>query len=280
MARLRNFLVTFVGLLFVSYAVADEGVLNSEGCHYALMTGAYHCHHIDGSTTFPDPSRHPRNRSSTDIDRELPEGQSWKNVNKLGYASVGLFGEVGSFRVGEMNFEGVDQTCDITGNGPSAPRTCNHPSKLMDFGAYGEANIGLFDMESFSLYVGAEIGRAVTYGGKFFNCSAGEWDWKTCDSEQSGFRGSRGKLNGYSYGDIKIGMAGQAPRYLSELIGEVDGQFAFAYLLSRKVEYSSDWGTYSDSEFGFGLDLHFSQYSSARVNITDSRGSFGIRVHF
>lgn len=279
MTSLRNFLVTFIGWLSFSYAVADEGVLDSDGCHIDLKSGAYHCHHVDGSTSFPEPWGRPNDPPSVETDREVTDGDSWKNVNWLGYASAGLFGEVGG-HFERMNFEGVDQTCQIAGNVPSAPRTCNHPAKSMDFGAYGEANIGLFDTETFSLYIGAEIGRTVTWDGKFYNCRADELDWERCDSEQSWNRGSIGNLKGYSYGDIKIGMAGQAPRYLSSLIAEVDGQFGFAYLLSRQVEYSSGWGTYSDSEFGIGLDLHFSRNSSARVNMTDSRFNIGLRIHF
>lgn len=269
--------LSLVSLLVVDYAVPDEGILNNDGCHRDLMTGVYHCHHAGEPPTFPDPWGRP-DEPSVEQNRESKGAKSWKNLDSLGYASVGLFGEVGV--LGEMDFQGVDQTCRINGNSNTEADTCNNPAKLMDFGAYGEINIGLFDTETYSFFVGTEIGSALTWGGKFFNCRADAMDWDICDSDSNRARGSIGKLKGYSYGDIKLGIAGLAANDQAILFDLLPGDFGFIYLLAGMTQYSSEWGSLRKSEYGIGLDVHYSKHFSAGVKFTDKRFRISLRGHF
>ncbi len=297
MSLLRSVVLSYGILLSVDYAYAHIGVLDSDGCHIDESIGEYHCHRVRDSPILPEPSQES-DTLDRKHDREVPDANSWKNIGSLGYASLGVFGEVG-LGFGEMNFHGADQTCLVEHNGGLAPQTCNLSARVMDFGAYGESNIGLFDIDLdsdiYSVFVGAEIGTATTLGGKFYNCYDGTWDWLLdsdyydqpernrhykCSEPYGGRRVSAGALNGYSYFDIKVGF-GQVLTISESLFPGISNRdFGFIYMLAGQVEFSSDWGKYSKSEFGIGTDYHFSQHSSMRIKWTNRRLSFILRRHF
>ena len=289
----RSIVVGFVGLLFVDYAFAHLGVLDRDGCHIDESNGDYHCHPVRRSPTIPEPSQESDSPYKK-VDREGVDIDSWKNIGNLGYASVGVFGELG-LGLGEMNFQGADQTCFVANNRGLDPQICNLSARTMDFGIYAESNIGLFYVDYTSVFVGTEIGSATTWGGKFYNCYSGTWSWLTdftddvdqttyrrykCKNRYGGHRVSAGALNGYSYADIKVGLAEVLPTSLSLLNANPKGDFLFIYLLAGQIEFSSGWGKYRKSEFGVGFDYHFAQHSSMRIKWTDRRLSFILRGHF
>ena len=278
MASLKSFLGSFAVLFLLGNADADVGVRNSDGCHTDGTTGVYHCHHDGELPTYPDPWQRPES-GTYKLEPIGQEVDSWKNIGELGYASAGVFGAI-ELHAGEKNFQGVDQNCQIAGNSGLGPQDCNIASSLIDLGAFGEANIELFDMEEFGFFVGAEIGRAKSWRGKFVNCRADEFDWERCSSDRKWFRGSRGTLDGYTYSDVKLGIAGYPASYLAQIFGNIDGHFGFVYLSYGEIEYSSEWGKLSESELGIGLDMHFARHSSARFKLTNKRLSLIVRGHF
>ena len=215
---LRSAVVGFVGLLTIGYAFAHVGVLDRDGCHIDESNLDYHCHRVRESPTLTEPNQES-DAPNTKVDREEVDVDSWKNIGNLGYASVGIFGELGR-GLGEMNFQGADQTCFVTDDRSSDPQTCNLSDRTVDFGAYGEANIGLSNIYNYGVFVGAEIGTAKVLGGKFYNCYDGSWYWLLDWDDSDRARYSRdkcsngydprvgiGALNGYSYIDIKVGLS-------------------------------------------------------------------------
>lgn len=290
MASYRHFLVFLVCFLFVDIASAHGGILNSDGCHIDEYSGDYHCHPVSEVPTSPDPGQRS-DEEYLNLKTSYIEIDSWKNIGKLGYASAGVFSEFG-LGFGKMEFQGADQTCLRQGRSGLTPQTCNLSSRAVDFGVYGEANVGLFVIDELSVFVGTEIGSAVSWGGKFYNCYGGKWDWflqfsdrtnyrdYKCGDAYNSYRVSSGKLKGYSYLDVKVGLAEVSSWNMSTVIGNIEDDFAFLYLLAGQVEYSSDWGTLRKSEYGIGLDYHFTQHSSLRLKWTDRRLSFILRGHF
>lgn len=294
---LRSVILSFLVSLFVNYAFAHRGVLDRDGCHIDEYNREYHCHRVRDSPPLPEPSQESETPNRRQ-DREDPDPNSWKNIEGLGYATLGVFSEIG-LGFGEMNFQGADQTCLVENDGGLESQTCNLSARIMDIGAYGESKIGLFDIDIgsriYSVIVGAEIGTAKTLGGKFYNCYDGTWDWLldfdyydqpernrhyTCSGLNGGRRVSAGALEGYSYVDVKVGFGYVLPVSSSLFPGISNNDFGFLYLLAGKVEFSSDWGKYSKSEFGIGTDYHFSPNSSMRIKWTNRRLSFIVRGHF
>ena len=291
MSFLRSVIVSFVGLLTIGYAFAHVGVLDRDGCHIDESNLDYHCHRVPQTPTIPETNKEsePPDRK---VDREEVDVDAWKNIGNLGYASVGVFGEVG-LGLGEMNFQGADQTCFVADDRGSDQQNCNLSSRTMDFGAYGEANIGLSNIYNYTVFVGAEIGTARVVEGKFYNCYDGSWYWLLDwdDSDQARYSRDKcsngydrrvgvGALNGYSYIDIKVGYADVLYTRESLFPRSPHGDFIFTYLLTGQVEFSSDWGKYRKPEFGIGSDYHFSKHGSMRIKWTNRRLSFILRGHF
>ena len=291
MSFLRSVVVSFVGLLLADYAFAHVGALNKDGCHIDESNGDYHCHRVPGSPTIPEPNQESESPNRKVVREEL-DVDSWKNIGNLGYASVGVFGEVG-LGLGEMNFQGADQTCFVADVRGLDPQICNLSTRTMDFGAYAESNIALFKEDYTSVFVGVEIGTAAVLGGKFYNCYDGSWYWLLDwdDSDQARYsrdkcsngydrRVGAGALNGYSYIDIKFGGTEVLPTSESLFPGNPKGDFIFVYVLTGQVEFSSGWGKYRKPEFGIGSDYHFSPHGSMRIKWTNRRLSFILRAHF
>lgn len=290
MSFLRSFVVSFVGLLTIDYAFAHVGVLDRDGCHIDESNLDYHCHRVSETPTTPEPNQESESPNGK-VDREEVDVDLWKNIGNLGYASVGIFGEIGLGH-GEMNFQGADQTCFVSDDRGSDTQTCNLSDRTMDFGAYGEANIGLSNIYHYGVFVGAEIGTATVLGGKFYNCYDGwhqlpdgdvfaraRWSPDKCSNGHNRRVGA-GELNGYSYIDIKVGLVEVLPTSESFLRGNPRNDFGFFYLLTGQVEYSSGWGKYRKPEFGIGMDYHFGLHRSARVKWTNRRLGFILRGHF
>ena len=291
MPFLRSVVVSFVGLLFVDCALAHVGVLDRDGCHIDESNSDYHCHRVRGSPTIPETNKESE-PPNTKVDRKKVDVDVWKNIGDLGYASVGVFGEVG-LGLGEMNFQGADQTCFVADDRGSDPQNCNLSTRTMDFGLYGESNIGLSHIYNYGVFVGAEIGTATVLGGKFYNCYNGSWYWLLDwdDSDQARYsrdkcsngydrRVGAGALNGYSYIDIKVGLTEVLSPRESLFPGIPNNDFIFTYLVTGQVEFSSGWGRYRKPEFGIGSDYHFSQHGSMRIKWTNRRLSFILRGHF